>query len=376
MLTPTTRIQQLQIESGRRILVTSDIHGYLSYLQGVLEKANFSEKDILIIVGDMLEKGPDSLGTLRYVMELCKKGNVVPLLGNVDAFRLQMIDELNEENALGFYDYLVALREWCGSSFYDELAAECGYVINSPEDMLAARADILDHFAEEFAFLMGLPTIVETQNYVFVHGGLREKKVDDNRNCPFFELTKYDAFMTNTPHRFEKFVVVGHWPVALYNNTIQQCNPIIDRDKKIISLDGGCGVKDEYQLNLLIIPDVYADDAALVWTSYDPFPVIVALEGQTESQNPIYISWINRRIRVIERGEDYTLAEHLSSGRELLIPNAYIRNENECSDYTDYHLPIQKGERLSLISKTESGCVVKKDGRVGWYFGRFQFDEL
>ena len=94
MKQPVTRIQQYKVAAGRRILVTSDIHGHLDYLRKVLEMAAFSEEDLLIIVGDMIEKGNNSLGTVRYIMELCKKGNVIPLIGNVDAYRLKLIGEL------------------------------------------------------------------------------------------------------------------------------------------------------------------------------------------------------------------------------------------------------------------------------------------
>ncbi|MEE1284766.1 MAG: metallophosphoesterase, partial [Acutalibacteraceae bacterium] len=83
MIKLTTKIKQMNIESGKRILVTSDIHGNLKYLKNVLTKASFSDNDILFIVGDIIEKGAENLKTLRYVMELCKKGNIIPLIGNV-----------------------------------------------------------------------------------------------------------------------------------------------------------------------------------------------------------------------------------------------------------------------------------------------------
>ena len=146
MIRLSTKIEQLNIEPGKRILVTSDIHGYLSYFKKVLEKASFSDNDVLFIVGDITEKGPNSLGTLRYVMELCEGGNVFPLIGNVDAYRLQIIYDLNEENAPEFYDYILCLRKWVGSSFYEELCAECGYSLNSPEDLLLAKPDVIRHF--------------------------------------------------------------------------------------------------------------------------------------------------------------------------------------------------------------------------------------
>lgn len=243
MINLTTKIEQIILEQGRRILVTSDIHGYLSYFKEILKKASFSDEDILFIVGDMIEKGPESLNTLRYIMELCKQGNVIPLIGNVDAYRLKLIYELSEENVCSFYNYVQNLRQWIGTSFYEELAAECGYTINSPDDILLSKHAVIAHFENEFKFLANLPTVVETQNYIFVHGGLRKKQVSDNLGKSVFELTKFDAFAENTSYVFDKYVIAGHWPVVLYGSDIPQMNPIINRDKKIISIDGGCGVK-------------------------------------------------------------------------------------------------------------------------------------
>ena len=54
--------KQLQ---GRRTLVACDIHGHTGLFKKLLSDAGFSEDDLLIIIGDIVEKGPDSLGTLR-----------------------------------------------------------------------------------------------------------------------------------------------------------------------------------------------------------------------------------------------------------------------------------------------------------------------
>lgn len=369
MINLTTKIKQITLEQRKRILVTSDIHGYLSYFKKVLEKACFSNDDILFIVGDMIEKGPESLNTLRYVMELCKKGNVIPLIGNVDAYRLKLIYELSEKNVCDFYNYILSLRKWVGTSFYEELAAECGYKINTPEDILLSKHAVITHFENEFNFLANLPTVVETQNYIFVHGGLRKKQISDNLDKSVFELTKFDAFAENTSDVFDKYVIAGHWPVVLYDSDIPQMNPIINRDKKIISIDGGCGVKKDGQLNLLIIPDINCSVDEISHISYDEIPAAYALENQSSSTESIYISWINREIRVLNKCEEFSYVEHIKSGRKLHIPNSYLRSDTESFDYTDYVLPVKKGDRLSIISKSSKGYIVKKDGVVGWYCG-------
>ena len=376
MINLNTRIEQMTIEAGKRVLVASDIHGNLSYLKKILKKARFSDNDILFIVGDMIEKGPENLKTLRYIMELCQKENIIALIGNVDAYRLKLIYGLSEENVCGFYDYMLNLRKWVGTSFYEELANECGYTINAPEDILESKQAVVAHFEKEFNFLSNLPTVVETQNYVFVHGGLREKQVSDNSDKGVLELTKFDAFAENTPYSFDKYIIAGHWPVVLYGSDKPQMNPIINRDKKIISIDGGCGVKKDGQLNLLIIPDINCSVDEISYISYDEIPVVYALENQSPSIDSVYISWTNREIKILDKGEEFSYIEHIKSGRKLHIPNSYLRNETEAFDYTDYVLSVNKGDKLSVLSQNSKGYIVKKDGVIGWYVGEISKQQI
>ena len=343
----------------------------LSYLKKVLEKAHFSDEDILIIIGDIIEKGPESLKTLRYVMELCKRGNVIALLGNVDAWRLHMINGICAESVQAFYDYLLGLRARIGTSFFDELTSELGYISKSPEDILKSKDQVITHFKREFDFLSGLPTIVETQNYIFVHGGLRDKCLEDNAKRELFELLKYDDFMS-TEHCFNKFIVVGHWPVSLYGKKILQTNPIINDNKKIISIDGGCGIKENGQLNLLIIPDIDCDINDIDYVSYDDMPVFRALKPQEESTDSIHVCWGNNEIRILEKTKEFSHVVHIATKHNFWIPNSYIWDETHCKDYTDYVLPVRVGDKLSLEKETSKGYIVKKDGIVGWYYGEIE----
>ena len=66
------------------------------------------------------------------------------------------------------------------------------------------------------------------------------------------EFNHWDSFLTQDL-RFDKWVVVGHWPVVLYGKDRVRANPIVDREKKIVSIDGGCVLKDDGQLNAFII---------------------------------------------------------------------------------------------------------------------------
>ena len=39
-------------------------------------------------------------------------------------------------------------------------------------------------------------------------------------------------------------------------------------------------------------------------------------------------------------------------------------------DSTDYRLPVAPGDKLTLVARTKTGFLCKKDGVTGWYYGR------
>ena len=57
----------------------------------------------------------------------------------------------------------------------------------------------------------------------------------------------------------------------------------------------------------------------------------------------------------------------------MYILTSYLRRDGDrlwCEDSTDYRLPVEPGDRLSLVVRTSRGCLMKKNGVTGWYFGR------
>ena len=363
------------IERGRRVLVTSDIHGHVEHLKSVLARARFSQDDVLIINGDLTEKGPASLECIRYVLELMRDHTVYYLSGNVDFWRVNAIRTLSSENADRFIASVLNLRLWKGTSLFDEMASELGIPLNTAEDALNAKEAILSAFSEEIALLENAPTVLSCGSYIFVHGGLRSSVLSENVGIDAWSLLKYDSFLTSAPS-FDRYVVVGHWPVTIYNDKIANADPVVCEEKRIISIDGGCGLKTDGQLNLYVIPDIYSDSAEYNYNvRYDTFPQIRALDMQKPSEASLNIHWGDTDIILIEKGDEFSLVEHASTGYRLRMYNEYIygfEKNTTCNDYTDAVLEVNECDVLSLIYKTNEGCIVKNKGRTGWYYGKFE----
>lgn len=83
-MSQTATVAHAGLDRFRRTIVTSDLHGDLEGFRALLRQSGFSSEDALVIVGDLLEKGPQSLSLLRAVMELAQGGNVFVLAGNND----------------------------------------------------------------------------------------------------------------------------------------------------------------------------------------------------------------------------------------------------------------------------------------------------
>ena len=355
------RVQHLHVPAGRRILVVSDIHGNLPYLRSVLEKAAFGADDELIVAGDFLEKGPESLNTLRFLMELTRRGNCHLLLGNCDSWN--DIFHFPEEADEHIVDYILTkkvglLWEMCNDSGIDPFALE---------DFGTVKQVLRRRYAAEWAFLEGLPHAIETDHYIFAHAAVRPDK--PLRSHTAEELTRCDAFM-NQGFRFDQWVIVGHYPVVLYGQDIVCANPIVDRASRIASIDGGCVLKDDGQLNAFVIPFEGSEDFGFV--AYDPFPVRTVKTAQAAGERSYYIRWGDSRVQVLRRGEEFSRCRHVRTGYEMDILTKYLFTGEEftdCNDCTDYVLPLEPGDAVSVVEETSRGWFVKHRGVSGWYYG-------
>ncbi|MDE7223137.1 MAG: metallophosphoesterase, partial [Acetatifactor sp.] len=125
-----TTIQEIEAGPGQRLLVVSDIHGHLDRFIQLLRRMHYSGDDILVLVGDLIEKGPESLRVVQYVMDLARQHPVYVSMGNVDLGRLLKTDDDSPEGVeewAGFLDW--AQRVW-GGSLYHEMLADMGVPVS------------------------------------------------------------------------------------------------------------------------------------------------------------------------------------------------------------------------------------------------------
>lgn len=367
-----TKIQRVDTDPDKRIIAVSDIHGYADYLDGVLKKVHYSSEDILVIVGDLIEKGMESLKTVRYILKLRENNeNVYTTMGNGEQFMLSLFFADSREKCEEFINGLHWRRQVYRASFFLDILDELGIDLDdlNEENILDIKKQIRGQYQEELDFLCNLPTILAMGEFIFVHAGIPTDSLDGLEDTEASRYVKIDAFM-DTDIKFQKTVVVGHWPVYLYRNHIDCVNPLFDHEKHIIGIDGGCGHKAGAQLNALIIPSAHAAMRDVSYVSYDDLPVITAEKSQAARERSLLIRWFDSEVKLLEREGNLARVLHVTSQREFEVPVSWLYESGDrmfCNDYSDGHPEISEGDRLSVIERTKKGMIVKKDGVIGWY---------
>lgn len=370
-----TTIQQIEAKPGQRLLVVSDIHGHLDRLIQLLRQMHYSGDDILVLVGDLIEKGPESLRVVQYVMDLARQHPVYVSMGNVDLGRLLKVDDDSPEGVedwAGFLNW--AQRTW-GGSLYHEMLADMGIPADQVAGEKAAqyRRCMLEEFHEELEFLWSRPTILTAGKYLFVHGGIPAEDLKALEETDPHSLLKNDNFLSQG-HFFKDYIVVtGHWPTCLYRTDREDVSPVFDSERQILCIDGGNGLKRSGQLNGIILPDCQARISQISWLGYDGCPEIEALGAQAGREATIHIQYFESQVELLEQRKDVALWRQSSSGKQFEGPMKWTYHDGEgrlhYSDYADTLLDVEPGDRLSVIVQTSAGYYCKKSGLIGWYKG-------
>ncbi len=422
-----TRIEYIVPNPEGRLIAVSDIHGCVRYLEGLLKKLSFTRRDTLVIVGDSIEKGPKSLETVRFILKLMAGGyQVHTVMGNVDYGRIRRLMEDGPEAGIHLLEVLRWIkREWKRGLLLDMLA-ELGMSLDELNEgnIGSAKEQLLHHFKKEIDFLWNQPAILAAGNFIFVHAGIPTDDLDRLRETDAEEFLRTDAFLRQE-HCFEKYVVVGHWPVCLYRTDEVSLNPIYDERKHVIAIDGGCGLKTGAQLNALVLPGEALSMDGAEFEAFDDYPVIIAPKPQKSKEHTVFIQYTDAEVVELgfvqmdaagqgfaetlgiglgqgnsassgfledlgaESGQENSVGQrlpepkdnrihlenlirlrHVSSGKEFLAPESYVYHRNGktyCDDFSDACLEIAEGDSLSVLNATPMGCLVKKNGVIGWY---------
>jgi len=176
--------------------VMSDIHGCYEHFIKMLELIDFTDSDTLIIIGDVLDRGPKPVKLLRDIM---KRENVRLLFGNHEYNWIHNVDKITNN----------------------------AFLISSP----AEQEKILN-------YLNDLPYYITTDKYLFVHtlpkGFNKETPIEKYKKSHLLFHRDIDYGQNFYD---DKTIIIGHTPTLFIDKEF--AGKIYKREG-IINIDCGC----------------------------------------------------------------------------------------------------------------------------------------
>ena len=211
--------------------VMSDIHGCYEEYRELLDKIAFSDNDVLYVLGDVIDRGPEPVKLLQDMM---LRPNVIPLIGNHEYMALRVLRKLCVE----ITDETVS----AGQLNLDDMTAYLNWSMDGGQKTIEQfrkltteeQQDILEYLEE---FLLYEEVTAGGKKYILVHAGLEpfvpEKAINDY-TLPemLFQSPEYSRV-----YFADRYLITGHTP------TIRQDAPheaeILEKNRHI-AIDCGC----------------------------------------------------------------------------------------------------------------------------------------
>jgi len=195
----------------------SDIHGCLKTFQVLLEKIDLQKTDELFLLGDYIDRGPNSKGVIGHILDLQKEAYTIHCLrGNHEQM---MTDTMT------------------GNDRHADI-----WVRNGGEATLKSYFEMEQEIPDRhLQFLDNLPFYKKTEGYYLVHAGfnfLYPNPLLDQENMLWMR-NWYQKI--NYPWLEDNIIVHGHTPISrsMMEAQLKEVN-----DLQVINIDGGCVYKD------------------------------------------------------------------------------------------------------------------------------------
>ena len=244
--------------------VTADVHGYYSLLRRALTDAGYfddPEPHRLVVLGDLLDRGPEAAETLDFVQQLMKEGRVILVRGNHEDLFVRLVTA----------DEGQPLRHHIQNCTYDTALQLTGYTLFDAKIQCRYFASEARKTAYYREIIPAMADWFETEHYVFTHGwipcvsenGVYRYRADwRSASEEEWADARWLNGMDAAPFcEEEKTVLCGHWHASYghfrYEHKGAEFGPEADFSpyygKGIIALDACTAVSG--RVNVVVLED-------------------------------------------------------------------------------------------------------------------------
>ena len=235
------------------IYVMSDIHGHYDEFEEMLNKIEFSDDDELILAGDYVDRGSQTLEMLQWVEE-CPE-NVLLLKGNHDAEFAECISIMEgycDKLELTGADPLDTMTLYRAMQMIPALQSAYFDYYGTINDLVMNKGVTLNMLRVWASLIKEMPFVykrtVNGKKYIVVHAGYCEdNSVSREELEQFYIYAREEAYTVGGVPGTT--IIAGHTPTVVKGTpmfTGGEVFRLYDRDKDctFYDIDCGCGYKE------------------------------------------------------------------------------------------------------------------------------------
>jgi serine/threonine protein phosphatase 1 len=194
---------QAALENGKNVWVIGDVHGFNMTLRSLVEKINPQEGDYVVLLGDLIDRGPNSYDVVQFAKT---SDNIVCVKGNHEKM---MIETLSLQ---GLESPGIDLATWL---YNGGLATATSYINAYTDKTGNELTELLDLAIEEDKVWMNqLPSEIVLEKWRLVHAGYDpEIDLDCQTDTEMLHIRK-PFHLATEPLDSQRTVVFGHTPTA------------------------------------------------------------------------------------------------------------------------------------------------------------------
>lgn len=212
-------IPRMNDSSYKRIIALADSHGCFDKLMSLWKKLEVTENDLVVFLGDYIDRGSQIIETIKWILEQSKKENFIFLRGNHEQMMLDTFQ--GRMNKLTWF-------------FNGGQATICALRKLKAED---------ETFIERFlTFAENLPLSysikIGGRIFFFCHAGVNSRKPLEEQSADFLLWAREKFFDT---YDGDAVIISGHSPVQAFKRfgVTDNPRPVKLSDKNVVLLDTG-----------------------------------------------------------------------------------------------------------------------------------------
>ena len=186
---------QASMDDGVNIWVIGDVHGYFSTLQSLVEKLELNENDAVVILGDLIDRGPSSADVVNYVKST---ENIHSIRGNHEQMMIEGFDDVKF-----FKDLSMEAAIWYSNGGNE---TESSYIA-----MFGSNEEACNRASEDIGGMMALPTEIVLDDWRLVHGGYDQNyDVEDESQEDIHMYARKQFFNSKHAIDSKRTILFGH----------------------------------------------------------------------------------------------------------------------------------------------------------------------